>query len=130
MGLSTDQRLEALYSLTADTLGLAPAAYQRRVGLWGHLSRQRMATTPGLTPAQTDAFVDVLALRAWQAVLIGQADKFRAEGDITTERNMQIRLDEIRGWISSAETAAGLTEGPTSVSSNPAPEFAAWGIDG
>ena len=97
----------------------------RRVGLWERLAAQRA----GVSAEQRTAHTEVLALRAWQAQLMLDADKFRAEGDITVEKDVMARVKQVEAWLKAAEAAAGLIPAATGqVSANPAPEFGAWGL--
>lgn len=123
MALGTADRLEALYGLTSDALKLDTAAFNRRVALWEALAGEQDSADP----AQKAAQVQVLALRAWQTSLLGEADKFRAEGDITVEKDILGRVALVSGWLMAAEAAAGGGSG-TGLSS-PAPIMGDWGVD-
>ena len=123
--LSTADLLEASYGLTAESLGLDAATFTRRVVLWERLAAQR----PGAPEEQRAAHAQVLALRAWQAQLMQDVDKFRAEGDITVEKDVMSRVKQVGLWLAAAEAEAGLVPAPTGrVSANPAPEFGTWGL--
>ena len=123
--LSTADYLEGTYGLTAEGLGLDGTVFTRRVGLWERLAAQR----PGMSAEQRAAHVEVLALRAWQTQLMQEADKFRAEGDITVERDVMARVTQVGVWLTAAEAEAGLTPAAAGqVSANPAPEFGSWGL--
>lgn len=117
-------RLEGLYGLDAHTLKLSEAQFARKVGLWLGLAAERETATP----AQQAAHVEVLALRSWQTALMREADKFRAEGDITVEKDIMSRVAQVQKWLTAAEAAAGLTAAVVTGGGNPAPEFAEWGL--
>ena len=122
--LSTADLLEGSYGLTAESLGLDEATFTRRVGLWERLAAQR----PGASEEQRAAHAQVLALRAWQGQLMQDVDKFRAEGDITVERDVMARVKQVGVWLTAAEAGAGLTPVAKRRTANPAPEFGSWGL--
>lgn len=125
LALTTVDRLEGLYGLTGTDLGLDEMALARRVGLW-----EQLAAEQGGTPQQQQARVRVTALTNTITALMRRADKFRAEGDITTERDILGRVEVFQGWLKAAEAEVN----PTSPSSsgpritNPAAEFIGYGI--
>lgn len=127
MALTAAQRLEAELSLTAAALGMTGTQFSDRVKLWDKLAAER----EGATAAQQQAHVKALALHAWIARLMGQADKFRAEGDVTVERDLMGRIRFLEPQLTAAQAAAGLTavSAPGGrASANPAPLLEGWGI--
>lgn len=125
-GVTLAELLEGNYGLTAVSLKMSADDFTRRLGLWNKLAAQRQTASAD----QKAAHGQVLALRAWQSQLMGQADKFRAEGDITVEKDIMARVAQVDLWLKSAEAEAGLTL-PTAQAdhrANPAPEFGAWGL--
>lgn len=123
--LSTADHLEGTYGLTAEGLALDDTVFTRRVGLWERLAAQRAGASDG----QRTAHIEVLALRAWQAQLMLDADKFRAEGDITVEKDVMSRVKQVEGWLKAAVAQAGLpVSGTGPRGANPAPEFETWGL--
>lgn len=123
--LTTVDRLEGMYGLTGADLGLDGAAFTRRVALWEQLSAEQ-----GGTPRQQQARVRVTALTNTITALMRRADKFRAEGDITTERDILGRVEVFQGWLTAAVAEADPTSpssgGPRSA--NPAPDITGYGI--
>lgn len=123
--LTTVDRLEGLYGLTGTDLGLDEAAFTRRVALW-----EQLAAEQGGTPRQQQARVRITALTNAITALMRRADKFRAEGDITTERDILGRVKVFQGWLAAATAEADPTA-PTStgrISANPAPEIDGYGL--
>ncbi|MBZ9715279.1 hypothetical protein [Deinococcus multiflagellatus] len=122
------RRLHGEQHLTAADFNLEPTAYQNLVDLWVELASER----EGVSLQQRRAHVRVLALKAVIQILIGEDDKFRAEGSITTEKNVMARVNLLQGWLKDAETEAGLVAPVTPVAqvgqANPEPEFAEWGL--
>ena len=127
MPLSTAERLEGELTLTAPDFGLDEGGYEARIEIWEELAGER----EGVSTAQRAAHIRYLALRAAIMSLIQQADKFRAEGDITTEKNILGRVSVLKDFMTAAEVEAGLVapvQSSTSGRANPAPEFEEWGI--
>lgn len=121
--LTVRDELEASYGLTGQVLGLSPGDLDRRITLWlGVAARRTTAST-----AQQAAHVRVLALTGWITRLMGGADKFRAEGDLTVEKNNMARIALVQGWIDEAKAEAGLIDADV-VGGNPSPEFTEWGL--
>lgn len=112
------------YNLSGIALGLSDDAYAQRLKLWTRLAGR----TPGLTAAQQEAALRVLALRAWVTVLIGKADKFRAEGNITVERDIMKRIGVVQGWLEAAEAQATPSSSTQRGAANPAPEIVGWDL--
>lgn len=125
--LTTADRLEGLYGLTGADLGLDGAAFTRRVALW-----EQLAAEQGGTSRQQQARVQVTALTNTITALMRRADRFRAEGDLTTERDILGRVEVFQGWLSAAVAEADPTSpsngGPRSA--NPAPDITGYGIGG
>lgn len=122
MSLGTAERLEAEYALTPAALGLSGSAFEARVELWEALAKER----PGATDDQRRAHVASLALAAWIAYLIEQDDKFRAEGELTTERDVLGRIALLREQQRAAQQGAGLVA--VGGAANPAPVLEPWGL--
>ncbi|SEI67065.1 hypothetical protein SAMN04488058_101298 [Deinococcus reticulitermitis] len=122
MPLGTAERLEAEYALTAAALGLSATAFEGRIELWETLAGERAGATDDQRRAQVASF----ALTAWIAYLIEQDDKFRAEGDLTTERDVLGRIALLREQQRAAQQAAGLVA-PLGTA-NPAPLLEPWGL--
>ena len=122
--LSSAETLEAFYGLTSKELGLDPQAFAGRLRLWEKVTAQK----GGTSQAQA-AGVRVLALRAWVTALIGKADKFRAEGDITVERDVMARVALVQGWLAEAEAEA-LTPTGSAVADVFGPSMDGWGVEG
>ena len=120
--LSTSDMLKSMYSLTPATLGLDEDEYAWRVELW-----ERQAATQAADPKDLPALIRVLALRAWQAQLVSLADKFRAEGDITVERDIMGRLALVGGWLGEAQGELPIVSARRR-RANPSPEIEGWGL--
>lgn len=118
--LTAAELLEAHYGLTADALGLTAEGYVQRLKLW-----ERAVTAWPVE--RREAGLRTLALRAWVTRLVAQADKFRAEGDITVERDILGRIEVVRSWLATAE-AEGAASAAATGSANPSPELVPWGI--
>jgi len=127
VALSTLERLEAGLGLIPADFELSESAYESRIELWEELAGER----PEASETQRQAHIRHLALTGAIASLMRQADKFRAEGDITTEKNILGRVAILQGYQTTAELEAGLVapvQPSGVVSANPAPEFGEWGI--
>lgn len=123
--VTPQELLAGEYNLSGADLGLSDEAYAQRLELWTRLAGR----TPGLTAAQQEAALRVLALRAWVTVLIGKADKFRAEGDITVERDIMKRIGVVQDWLNAAEAqATPPASAPRRSPANPAPEIVGWDL--
>ncbi|MDL2342567.1 hypothetical protein QOL99_00190 [Deinococcus sp. MIMF12] len=126
MPLTPAERLEAEHSLTAEALGMSEGVFDRRLVLWEEVAGERTDATE----SQRQAHVASLALGAWIAYLLGQADKFRSEGQITVEQDILGRVALLREQQGAAQAQAGLVapaaNGP--VTANPAPIFEPWGV--
>ncbi|RJF74459.1 hypothetical protein D3875_04050 [Deinococcus cavernae] len=120
--LSTSDMLKSMYGLTPVTLGLDEGEYAWRVELW-----ERQAATQAADPKDLPALIRVLALRAWQAQLVSLADKFRAEGDITVERDIMGRLALVGSWLGEAQGELP-TVSARRRRANPSPEIEGWGL--
>lgn len=122
-GLTAAETLEALYALTGSELGLDAERFTARLSLWERLAAQQH---PG-APALQQASVRAMALRAWMTTLIRKADKFRAEDDITVERNIMARVDLVKAWLQEAEAGAAP---PVATSADTfGPVIDAWGVE-
>lgn len=100
--LTAAETLEGLYGLTGSELGLDEQRFAARLGLWERLAAQQRPDAPAFQQASVRA----MALRAWVTALIGKADKFRAEGDITVERDVMARIGLVKAWLLEAEAEA------------------------
>jgi len=67
----------------------------------------------GVTPEQVYRHALALVLGARIKTLEGNADKFRAEGELTTERDIMSRIRRLEGLRDAALQAAGLTGATT-----------------
>ncbi|WP_104990867.1 hypothetical protein [Deinococcus sp. NW-56] len=126
MTLTVAERLEGELSLTAEALGMSERVFDRRLELWEALAGERETATN----AQRQAHVAYLALGAWITYLLGQADKFRAEGEVTVERDILGRVVLLRDQQDVAQVQAGLAP-PTTANqgeANPAPILEPWGV--
>ncbi|GGL18369.1 hypothetical protein [Deinococcus radiotolerans] len=127
MALSLTARLEARYGLTAEDFELEGDQYRDRAALWQELAAEREAATE----PQRTAHAQALALTALIMAQTRRADKFRAEGDITTERDILGRVAIFQGWLTAAERDAGLAPPDTSPGprhANPNPTVDPWGL--
>lgn len=120
--LTAAETLEGLYGLTGSELGLDAQRFAARLDLWERLAAQKFPDGPDLQQASVRA----MALRAWVTTLIGKADKFRAEGDITVERDVMARVGLVNTWLSEAEAE---TTPPASSSADTfGPVMDEWGV--
>ncbi|MBZ9715495.1 hypothetical protein [Deinococcus multiflagellatus] len=125
--LSAAARLEGRYGLVAEDFALTPTDYAQRVALWEAMAAEQASATP----EQRQAHVQVLALTAVIMAQTRRADKFRAEGDITTERDILGRVAIFQGWLAVAEGLAGLAPpaaAPGPRRANPSPVIDPWGL--
>lgn len=121
MPLGAQARLEAELGVTADDLGLSDAQYDARIAVWESLAGE---TQPDVTRRYPS--VKAYLLRTWITALTRKADKFRAEGDVTIERNMMARIALLKVDLDVA-LAASL---PPADSSDAAfgPLIGEWGV--
>ena len=123
--LTPAEQLEGLYGLTSQVLGLDEVDFERRISLWTRIAAQRTEASA----QQQIAHVALLAIRGQITHLIGEEDKFRAEGDITAERNITERIKYLDGLLPGLELECGLRSPEAQrTSSNPAPLLEPWGI--
>ncbi len=102
--LKPRQRLEGELNLLPSDVGLSSAAFDDRIKLWAQLAAERA----GATEAQQYQHLKALAIRAWITALSRKADKFRAEGDVTTERDILGRIERLEALEAAAIDQAGL----------------------
>ncbi|GAA3995249.1 hypothetical protein GCM10022631_01770 [Deinococcus rubellus] len=124
MPLGAQARLEAELGVTADDLGLSDAQYVSRVQAWQTLAEETQ-------PDELRRYFTVKAylLRTWITALTRKADKFRAEGDVTVERNMMARVALLKADLDVA-LALTLSPEPTSDPADAAfgPLIGEWGV--
>lgn len=87
MPLGSQDRLEAELGVTADDLGLSDAQYAARIAVWESLAEETQPDVLRRYPS-----VKAYLLRTWITALTRKVDKFRAEGELTVERDMMARI--------------------------------------
>lgn len=122
MAVATADRLGAELGVTADDLGLTDQAFGDRIDLWKRL----VAGEPDLERQYQR--VKALLLRNWITALSREADKFRAEGELTIETNIVARIALLQADLASAVAGSG-PPAFSPGSANPAPVIEAWGLD-
>jgi len=120
VAVKVQDRLAAELNVAPEDLGLTQEAFNDRVRLWSQLA----ATGPDQDPERIYQRVKAHLLRNWITSLSREADKFRAEGEITVETNILARIAVLQGDLLQAQSAGVVFE-----LASYGPVVGAWGVE-